>query len=85
MTIRRFTLKNAYIASIAPLQLYCSGLAFSLMQSTLTKVFTDDVLKRMCTLPNEEDLWGLSLQTLEAHSRSVEPVLEVRRIIESEE
>ncbi|PIG69509.1 G-protein beta WD-40 repeats containing protein, partial [Aspergillus arachidicola] len=32
---KRFTLKNIYIAGIAPLQLYCSGLVFSPMQKDL--------------------------------------------------
>ncbi|KAK2730810.1 hypothetical protein FQN57_004126, partial [Myotisia sp. PD_48] len=67
----RFTLKNTYIASIAPLQLYCSGLAFSPMESIIKKTFLGGVSKRILTLPQVEDLWSPLLQTLEDHSGPV--------------
>ncbi|GMG08914.1 unnamed protein product [Aspergillus oryzae] len=68
---KRFTLKNIYITGIAPLQLYCSGLAFSPMQSTIRKMFSDSIPKQLNILPQVEDLWSAGLQTHEGHSSSV--------------
>ncbi|KAE8155521.1 hypothetical protein BDV40DRAFT_294264 [Aspergillus tamarii] len=58
---RRFTLKYISVASIAPLQLYCSGL-----------IFSDCIPKQIYILQQVEDLWSPVLQTLEGHSDWVE-------------
>ncbi|QGA18984.1 hypothetical protein EYB26_006669 [Talaromyces marneffei] len=68
---KRFILKNTYIASLAPLQLYSSGLVFSPMQSTIRKMFFDSSPKQISILPQVEDYWSPGLQTLEGHSASV--------------
>ncbi|KAE8372212.1 hypothetical protein BDV26DRAFT_298071, partial [Aspergillus bertholletiae] len=71
---KRFTLYNSYIANIAPLQLYGSGLAFAPAQSIVKKVFHDDILRHIIRLPIVEDSWSPVLQTLEGHSLSVRSV-----------
>ncbi|KAL4862580.1 hypothetical protein BDV12DRAFT_41942 [Aspergillus spectabilis] len=71
---RRFILKNTYIAQLAPLQLYSSGLVFSPMQSTIRKLFSYSRPKHIRTLPQVEDYWSPALQTLEGHSDSVQSV-----------
>ncbi|KAL4862351.1 hypothetical protein BDV12DRAFT_203139 [Aspergillus spectabilis] len=71
---KRFTLKYAYIAKAAPLQLYCSSLVFSPMQNTIRKVFANDIPKWLHTLPQVEDSWSPALQTLEGHLYSVQSV-----------
>ncbi|CRG89821.1 Vegetative incompatibility protein HET-E-1 [Talaromyces islandicus] len=68
---RRFILKNVYIASLAPLQLYCSGLIFSPMQSTFRKMFSDSIPEQFRILPQVENIWSPGLQTLEGHAGSV--------------
>ncbi|PKX89254.1 WD40 repeat domain-containing protein [Aspergillus novofumigatus IBT 16806] len=69
-----FTLKYAYIASIAPLQPYCSALVFSPLRSTIRQLFIDCVPKWLLTLPQAEDSWSLDLQTLEGHCNWVDSV-----------
>ncbi|KAA8642420.1 uncharacterized protein ATNIH1004_011364 [Aspergillus tanneri] len=64
---RRFTLQNTYIASIAPLQLYCSGLVFAPAQSIVKKTYHNEILKQIQRLPVVEDSWSPSIQTLEGH------------------
>ncbi|KAI7976406.1 hypothetical protein EIK77_000231 [Talaromyces pinophilus] len=71
---KRFTLKNTYIASIAPLQLYCSGLVFSPMQSAIRRIFSDSRPKQLSILPQVEDYWNPGLQTLEGHSAQVSSI-----------
>ncbi|KAE8395978.1 hypothetical protein BDV23DRAFT_178045 [Aspergillus alliaceus] len=69
--IKRFTLQNTYIAGIAPLQLYGSGLVFAPAQSIVKMAFYSKILKHIQRLPVIENLWSPSLQTLESHSGSV--------------
>ncbi|KAJ5908983.1 hypothetical protein N7495_001665 [Penicillium taxi] len=71
---RRFTLQNAYLAGIAPLQLYCSGLAFAPTQSVIKETFLSEIPNQIQPLPAVKDSWSLSLQTLEGHSDSVTSV-----------
>ncbi|KAJ5930705.1 hypothetical protein N7466_006198 [Penicillium verhagenii] len=71
---RRFTLQNAYIASIAPLQLYCSGLVFAPGQSVIKRAFTSEIPKRIQRLPAVTDFWSPNLQTLEGHSGQISSV-----------
>ncbi|KAJ5718775.1 hypothetical protein N7488_004421 [Penicillium malachiteum] len=68
---RRFTLQNAYMAGIAPLQLYCSGLLFAPAQSVIKGIFLGEISKRIQPLQTVMDSWGSMLQTLEGHSDSV--------------
>ncbi|KAL3469229.1 hypothetical protein BJX99DRAFT_268450 [Aspergillus californicus] len=71
---KRFILKNTYIARLAPLQLYSSGLVFSPMQSPIRKMFSDSRPERIRIIPQVEDHWSPGLQTLEGHSRWVQSV-----------
>ncbi|EED12684.1 WD-repeat protein, putative [Talaromyces stipitatus ATCC 10500] len=71
---RRFILKNTYMASLSPLQLYCSGVVFIPMRSTIRKIFLDSRPKQIHMLPQVEDDWSPVLQTLEGHSDSVNSV-----------
>ena len=71
---RRFTLQNVYIAGIAPLQLYCSGLAFAPAQSVIKGTFLSEMPKRIQRRPAVMDSWSSDLQTLEGHSGLVNSV-----------
>ncbi|KAJ5633164.1 hypothetical protein N7490_009503 [Penicillium lividum] len=64
---RRFTLQNAYMAGIAPLQLYYAGLAFAPAQSIIKGTFLGEISKQMQPLPAVIDSWSTALQTLEGH------------------
>ncbi|KAE8132448.1 hypothetical protein BDV38DRAFT_275127 [Aspergillus pseudotamarii] len=68
---KRFTLQNTYIAGIAPLQLYGSGLVFAPGQSIVKKTFLSEVVRQLQSLPVLEDSWSPILQTLEGHSDRV--------------
>ncbi|KAF7587085.1 hypothetical protein BBP40_007724 [Aspergillus hancockii] len=63
---KQFILKNIYIANIAPLQLYCSGLAFSPKCSTIREVFEAD--QRWIHIPPQGSSWRAEIQTLDGHS-----------------
>ncbi|KAF7585387.1 hypothetical protein BBP40_011037, partial [Aspergillus hancockii] len=65
---KRFALQNTYIADIAPLQLYSSGLVFAPTQSIVKKTFFSEIITQIQSLPVLEDSWSPSLQTLESHS-----------------
>ncbi|EED12693.1 WD-repeat protein, putative [Talaromyces stipitatus ATCC 10500] len=71
---RRFILKNMFMTSIAPLQLYHSGLVFSPKQSVVRKMYSDNIPKWICPLPQVEATWSSNLQTLTGHSESVNSV-----------
>ncbi|KAJ5778340.1 hypothetical protein N7520_001586 [Penicillium odoratum] len=71
---RRFTLQNAYMAGIAPLQLYCSGLLFAPAQSVIKGIFLGEISKRIQPLQTVMNSWGSTLQTLEGHSGWVRSV-----------
>ncbi|PWY66380.1 putative WD-repeat protein [Aspergillus sclerotioniger CBS 115572] len=71
---RRFTLQYAYMAGIAPLQLYSSGLVFAPVQSIIKKTFLGEIPKQMQKLPVVEDSWSPNLQTLEGHSDYIKSV-----------
>ncbi|KAL2856070.1 hypothetical protein BJX68DRAFT_279544 [Aspergillus pseudodeflectus] len=68
---KRFILKNTYIARLAPLQLYSSGLAFSPMESTIRKMFSNSIPKYIRAPPQVEEYWSPGQQTLEGHSDTV--------------
>ncbi|KAJ6153876.1 hypothetical protein N7485_012245 [Penicillium canescens] len=71
---KRFILKNVYIVDTAPLQLYCSGLVFSPMQSIVKKTFQDERPRKISVLPQVQNTWSVELQTLEGHSGRVQSV-----------
>ncbi|KAJ5503990.1 hypothetical protein N7463_006864 [Penicillium fimorum] len=71
---KRFTLQNDYMAGIAPLQLYCSGLAFAPAQSVIKRRFLSEIPNQIQPLPAVIDSWSTTLQTLEGHSHSVRSV-----------
>ncbi|KAB8238953.1 YVTN repeat-like/Quino protein amine dehydrogenase [Aspergillus alliaceus] len=71
---KRFALQNTYIADIAPLQLYSSGLVFAPTQSIVKKTFFSEIIRQIQSLPVLEDSWSPSLQTLESHSEWVRSV-----------
>ncbi|KAK6810873.1 hypothetical protein RU639_013594 [Aspergillus parasiticus] len=68
---KRFALQNTYIAGIAPLQLYSSGLVFAPAQSIVKQTFFSEIGRQIQRLPVLEDSWSPNLQTLEGHSDSV--------------
>ncbi|KAJ5275561.1 hypothetical protein N7505_004106 [Penicillium chrysogenum] len=70
----RFTLRNAYMAGIAPLQLYCSGIAFAPARSVIKRTFSSELSKQIQLLPAVMDSWNTSLRTLEGHLCSVRSV-----------
>ncbi|KAJ5107290.1 hypothetical protein N7456_003965 [Penicillium angulare] len=70
----RFILKNAYIINTAPLQIYCSGVAFSPMKSIIRSLFKEDRPKWMHILPMVNDSWGAELQSFEGYSSRVSSV-----------
>ncbi|KAJ6176749.1 hypothetical protein N7485_003663 [Penicillium canescens] len=67
----RFILRNISMASAAPLQLYYSGLVFSPQQSIMRKMYSEDIPKWICPLPQVEATWSPHLQTLTGHLDSV--------------
>ncbi|KAL4778102.1 hypothetical protein BJX76DRAFT_162903 [Aspergillus varians] len=71
---RRFILQNVYMCNAFPLQLYCSGLAFSPMCSVTRKLFQKSQ-RRLHILPQVESSWSAELQTLEGHSDGVQSVV----------
>ncbi|CAI7662679.1 unnamed protein product [Penicillium bialowiezense] len=70
----RFSLQNVYIAGIAPLQLYYSGLAFTPVQSIIRETFLHEKPRLIEILPVAMEFWNSNLQTLEGHSSSVQSV-----------
>ncbi|KAJ9273594.1 hypothetical protein DTO212C5_228 [Paecilomyces variotii] len=71
LDLRRFILRNRYIADIAPLQLYSSCLIFAPEMSMIRKLFGRELPSSIRMFPKVEKLWGSELQTLEGHSGAV--------------
>ncbi|KAJ9267667.1 hypothetical protein DTO195F2_1 [Paecilomyces variotii] len=71
LDLRRFILRNRYIADIAPLQLYSSCLIFAPEMSMIRKLFGREHPSSIRMFPKVEKLWGSELQTLEGHSGAV--------------
>ncbi|OJD17129.1 hypothetical protein AJ78_02774 [Emergomyces pasteurianus Ep9510] len=70
---KRFILKNIYIVNIAPLQIYCSGLAFSPTHSIIRNMFKAEQ-RWIHSPPQVQSSWSAELQTLEGHSSPVSSV-----------
>src|SRR5882757_10548237 len=69
-----FILQSRQIIEQAPIQTYCSSLAFAPMKSMVRKQFSDSAHRWIRRLPKVENNWDASLQTLEGHSDSVRAV-----------
>ncbi|OOF90635.1 hypothetical protein ASPCADRAFT_519059 [Aspergillus carbonarius ITEM 5010] len=67
----RFTRQNSYMAGIAPLQLYRTGLIFAPTKSIIKKIFYGKVKDQLGLETAVEDSWSSNLQTFEGHSMSV--------------
>src|SRR5262249_10857356 len=65
---KRFILQSRQIIEQAPIQIYCSALAFSPMKSIVRKQFSDCAHRWVRRLPKVENNWDASLQTLGGHS-----------------
>jgi WD40 repeat protein len=71
---RRFILYNRSIIEQSPLQIYYSALVFAPKKSAVRRQFLDQFPHWICRLPEVQDDWSSSLQTLEGHSKSVRAV-----------
>lgn len=70
---KHFIRQNSGMANIGPLQIYCSGLAFAPIQSSIRRIFKSS--QRWMHVPLQvEDSWSAELQTLEGHSKQVSSV-----------
>ncbi|KAI9036194.1 WD40 repeat-like protein [Aspergillus affinis] len=70
----RFVLKHIQMIDNTPLQVYCSGLAFSPTDSIIRRIFNNQRPNWMPALPQVQKSWSAQLQTLEGHSASVNSV-----------
>ncbi|KAK6336933.1 hypothetical protein TWF718_009722 [Orbilia javanica] len=67
--IRRFVLQNKFIIDKAPLQTYASAIIFAPKKSIIKSIFNlEKVAPWVCKLPQIQDEWDSSLQTLEGRS-----------------
>ena len=64
---KRFILYNRSITEEAPLQLYSAALVFAPKKSAVRRQFLDQFPQWICRLPEVQDEWSSSLQTLEGH------------------
>lgn len=69
---RRFILKFRYIAGVAPLQLYISGLTFAPNRSIIKKLFLKDKPDWISIPKNIENNWDAQLQTFEGHTEELQ-------------
>ncbi|KAI3337073.1 hypothetical protein HD806DRAFT_26405 [Xylariaceae sp. AK1471] len=70
----RFTRTNVSTLQAAPLQTYCSALAFAPEKSIIRQTFRSDVLRWMSLCPNVDMHWSNCLQTLDRHDGEVSSV-----------
>ncbi|CAG7944824.1 unnamed protein product [Penicillium nalgiovense] len=63
----RFLLKHIQMINNTPLQVYCSGLAFSPTDSIIRRIFNNQRPSWMPVLPQVKKSWSAELQTLEGH------------------
>lgn len=64
----RFVLKHIQMIDNTPLQVYCSGLAFSPTDSIIRRIFNNQRPNWIPALPQVQKSWSAELQTLEGHS-----------------
>ena len=67
----RFVLKHIQMIDNTPLQVYCSGLAFSPTDSIIRRIFNNQRPNWIPALPQVQKSWSAELQTVECHSDSV--------------
>src|SRR5947199_2690511 len=72
--MKRFALYNRSAIERAPLQIYCSALAFTPVLSIVRKQFTDRIPSWIRRGPDIQKNWSSLLQTLEGHSSGVNSV-----------
>ena len=72
--MKRFALHNRSAIERAPLQIYCSALAFTPLLSIVRKQFTDRMPSWIQRSPEVQKNWRALLQTLGDHSDSVTSV-----------
>ncbi|KAJ5115912.1 hypothetical protein N7456_000260 [Penicillium angulare] len=63
----RFTIRNRYIAEVAPLQVYSSAIVFAPKNSTFREFYGGEVSKWIERLPETDETWGTDLWRLESH------------------
>ncbi|BCR98241.1 uncharacterized protein AKAW2_31560S [Aspergillus luchuensis] len=68
---RRFILKFAQIADMAPLQLYSSGLIFAPHKALFREIYERELPAWLSRGPKVEEYWDPEMQTLEGHSNWV--------------
>ncbi|KAF8536777.1 WD40-repeat-containing domain protein [Trichophaea hybrida] len=71
---KRFVLNNISIIEIAPLQIYCSAILFSPKRSIIKSIFWDQIPCWIKNVPEVQENWSPSLQTLEGDFRAVNAV-----------
>ncbi|KAI2864664.1 hypothetical protein CBS13152_11162 [Aspergillus niger] len=71
---RRFILKFAQIADMAPLQLYSSGLIFAPHKALIREIYERELPAWLSRGPKVEEYWDPEMQTLEGHSYAVTSV-----------
>src|SRR5277367_3143002 len=69
--MKRFVLHNRSAIERAPLQIYCSALAFTPVMSIVRKQFADRMPGWIQRGPDVQKNWSALLQTLEGHSSFV--------------
>ena len=72
--MKRFALNCRPAIEQAPLQTYCSALIFAPDKSRVRKEFEDVIPEWMKRLPEVQEDWSASLQTLEGHTSLVTSV-----------
>src|SRR5271170_5847126 len=72
--MKRFALYNRSVIERAPLQIYCSALAFTPVMSIVRKQFADRMPGWIQRGPDVQKNWSALLQTLEDHSDWVNAV-----------
>ena len=72
--MKRFALNGRPAIEQAPLQTYCSAVIFAPDKSLVRKQFEDRIPAWMKRLPEVQEDWSASLQTLEGHTSSVSSV-----------
>ena len=71
---KRFILHNRSMIEEAPLQLYSAALLFSPKESIVRRQFSDQFPRWIYRLPEVQDDWNFSSQTLEGHSGGINEV-----------
>jgi WD40 repeat protein len=71
---RRFILSYRFVLEMAPLQVYCSALAFSPVKCVVRQNYERQLPAWVEVLGSAEEEWSACLQTLEGHSDSINTV-----------